>query len=175
MKEKILNIAILVFIAVVFYNVFMAPQGKELKALNSQYVSGKELLKVRHNKEDELEESRRNNQKLRNELSSLEDKLLKRDKVNLFLQRLSKAAAETNNKLLAIEPRKKEEPIGEIVRRKFVKLSMIGGYSAVANFLGRLETGKQILNVSDITIEATRDNKAFKTSFILTLYIIEDK
>ena len=102
-KEKFISIAILVIIVALLYSLFMTPQGRQIKAIRSQYISGKELLMARKAKGDELETLRSRNREWKYELDAVQNRFLNENEINSFLKDLTRLAEETGNNLKTIE------------------------------------------------------------------------
>ena len=173
-KEKFISIVILVITAVLLYSLFMTPQGRQIKAVRSQYISGKELLMARKAKGEELETLRNRNREWKYELDTIQNRFLNKGEINSFLKSLTRLAEETRNKLKTIEPLARKSPPELGIEKMFVKVTVVGRYASIINFLNKLATNEKLLSVSDVRIQKEKgEGRDLKISFVLTLFVIE--
>lgn len=173
-REKLIGIGLLVITAALLYNLFMSPQGKQLKAVRSQYISGKELLKAREAKREKLEGLRNANQEWRNKLAATENRFLDRDEIHSFLKGLTPLAEETGNKLKTVDPLERDLPPELSIEKMLVRVTIVGRYASITDFLNILATNEKLLGISDVKIKRERgESQDLEASFVLTLFIIE--
>ena len=173
-KEKLMTIAILVIMAALLYSVFVSPQGRQLKAIRSQYISGKELLKAREAKREELETLRERNQAWKDKLVTVKNRFLNEDEINSFLKNLTRLAEGTKNKLKTVDPLERDLPPELGIERMFVKITITGRYNSITDFLNMLTTNEKLLSITGVKIEREKgESQDLKATFVLTLFIIE--
>ncbi|MGB2600250.1 MAG: hypothetical protein WBC99_07405, partial [Candidatus Omnitrophota bacterium] len=130
-KEKIIAITALVVLTVLLYGLFLAPQRKRVKAIRSQYMAAKKLLRVRGIKGDTLGTLKSENKAWMEKLDESEKKFLTWDEVNLFLNDLTRLAEDSGNKLEAVDPLERSVPVEFGVEKMFVEVTITGSYSSI--------------------------------------------
>jgi len=175
-KKRLIAVASLVILTAVFYGLFLTPQVKRLKAVRSQYIAIKKLLKVREIKEKKLDALRSENRAWMEKLNAVESRFLNRDEVNLFLNSLTGLTEETGNKLKAVDPLEKRSPAEPGIEKMLVEVTIVGKYPSIMDFLKVLMDDKRLLGITDVGIEKEEEGSEDLTaSFVLTLFIIESR
>jgi Tfp pilus assembly protein PilO len=175
-KEKLIIITALVVLTVLLYGLFLAPQRKRVRAIRSQYMAAKKLLRARGIKGDTLGTLKSENKAWMDKLDEIEKKFLTWNEVNLFLNDLTRLAEGTGNKLKAVDPLERSMPVESGVEKMFVEVTVDGSYSSIIDFLKVLTDNKKLVNITDVSIEREDAGaKDLMASFVLTLFIIETK
>jgi len=175
-KQKVIAITSLIIITLLFYNLFVMPQSKQLKAIRLQYISEKELLSIRETKKKELEALKNVDQDFKAKLYAIENRFLNEDKINSFLKTLNLLAINTENKLKTIDPIEREALFGAGIEEVFVKVAIVGRYPSIINFLKMLTTHEKLLRITDLKIKKERDeDQDLGASFVLTLFTIKSE
>lgn len=146
-----------------------------MKAVRSQYVSAKKLIKARQGKGTKLDILRDENLKWKKELHIVENRFLDPDKVNTFLKNMNIIAEKTKNRLMAIDPVEKELSFTEGFGEVGVKMTILGEYAAIINFLSEITAKERLLNITDFAIRKENNQVLeLKASFVLTLFVTSD-
>lgn len=175
-NEKIVGIALLIIAAALCYNLFMLPQRKQLRAVRSHYISSKGLLKDRQVKREKIEVLKNTNREWKNKLVATENKFLQRGEIHSFLKNLAQLAEKTRNELKTVDPLERDLPPELGVERMLVKVTIIGRYASLTNFLTTLTTNEKLLGISDVEINReSRESRDLEASFVLTLFIIKPR
>lgn len=172
-REKLAGVVILVIVTALLYGFFMTPHGRQLKAVRSQCISGKELLEAREAKKEKLESLRKGNREWKEKLRAVENRFFTVDEVSLFLKNLARSAEKTGITLRAIDPLGEEPPLEAGIGKKMVKIAITGEYASIIKFLNVLAADKKLLGITEVKIRRTRDeSQALQASFTLTLFIV---
>jgi Tfp pilus assembly protein PilO len=175
-KKRLVAVTTLVILTAVLYGLFLTPQVKRLKAVRSQYIAAKKLLKVRGIKEKKLDTLRSENRQWQKKLDAAESRFIPRDKTNLILEKLTGLAEKTNNELKTVDPLEGRSPAESGIEKMLVEVTVTGSYTSIMDFLKVLMDDKRLLDVTDIAIEKEEEGSEDLTaSFVLTLFIIEGK
>ncbi len=171
-RGKLTGVAVLAVMTVLCYYLFIMPHGKRLKAVRSQYISGKKLLGVREAKRKKLEDLRDLNRKLKNKQDAVESRFLSGDEIHSFLKRLNGLAEQTKNKLKTVDPLERKAPAEAGIEKVFVKVTIIGKYISVINFLDKLTASGKLLSITEVEMKRREDEaQDLEASFVLTLFI----
>lgn len=171
----------LVFVLYVYF--FLKPSVSTLAdlvpKLRERKVAIKAVVDALPHK-DKLYEKRRAQQK---KLAKYEEKLSRERELPVLLENLSKMARSSNVKILGIKPlvageaKQGKTPSGKdaIYQEVPIQVSAESGYHELGLFLGKLESDKRYMKVSDMKIQANRSNaKRHKVQFVVCAYTFKD-
>ncbi|MCQ9207721.1 MAG: type 4a pilus biogenesis protein PilO [Omnitrophica bacterium] len=117
-------------------------------------------------------------------LAKYEEKLSREKDLPVLLESLSKMARSSNVKILGIKPlvtsraqQKKTSPEKNAVYQEVpILLSAESGYHELGSFLGKLESDKRYMKISDIKIETNRSNaRRHRVQFVVYAYTFKER
>jgi len=173
-RDHIILISVLVLVTAVLFNIFIAPQGKRLKAARLRIESAANLLEAREHEKNRLNGLKEENDLLKDRLQNVENAFIEKDKVHQYLQDLVVLAEKTGNKLRSVDPLETKKPVEKGVKRIFVKLDLSGSYISIVEFMGQLLNGEKVLDISDILIKRPAGgSNELTASFVVSLLVAE--
>ncbi|MBU1084053.1 MAG: type 4a pilus biogenesis protein PilO [Candidatus Omnitrophota bacterium] len=173
-SDNLIILAVVITASAIFYNMMLAPQINGLKAVRTQYVSQKELVKVRYTKKSELDKLRKNTLKWKEKADDAEGRFLKKEDLTEFFKNLDQVGRDTGVKVNSIDPlenRVKEKD--GIVDEMQVLVEITGRYTAIKDFVKTLFNGKKLLTVRTMEISSVdqADGNILESSIVLTLFL----
>jgi len=175
-KDNLIVLAVTMATAVLFYNVLLKPQIKQLKAVQTQYVSQNNLVKVRKIKKEKINESHNTAKDWEEKVKDIGNKFLKKKEMTSFFKQLNYLAGESRVKINSIDPLEKKGLKKDDIEEICIVINAEGRYQSIISFANQLFNGEKLLKISDVNITTLDDeNKTMlEASMIVTLFIAEN-
>lgn len=175
-KDNLIILTVTIATAVLFYNMLLKLQIKQLKAVRTQYVSQNNLVKVRKIKKEEINRSRNTAKDWEVKVKGIEKKFLERKKITSFFKQLDYLAKKSRVKINSVDPLEKKGFKKAGVEEICIMINAEGRYQSIISFVNQLFNDEKLLKISDVDITTLDDkNKTMlEMSMTITLFIVEN-
>jgi type IV pilus assembly protein PilO len=164
---------VLIGIAALFYYYIESPQQEVLTVLNTELVQLDKEIQINRAKTRSLEELKRVNAELEQQLAKNQEQLPPEDEAATLLKQISDLGIRIGLNYKLWKPGPRAEDSSKLFVRMPVDVEMSGGYHTLALFFDRISKLPRIINVSKIKMgggKTERGRVSIQTTFELTAF-----
>jgi type IV pilus assembly protein PilO len=164
---------VLIGIAALFYYYIESPQQEVLTALNTEIVQLDKEIQINKAKTRSLEDLKRVNAELEQQLAKNQEQLPPEDEAATLLKQISDLGIRIGLNFKLWKPGARAEDSSKLFVRMPVDVEMSGGYHTLALFFDRISKLPRIINVSKIKMgggKTERGRVSIQTTFELTAF-----
>lgn len=164
---------IVVAMVVAFYFLVESPQQDEIGVLRTEIAKMQEEIKTNRAKVAHLEELKRVNAQLEQQLARNQEQLPPEEEVAMLLKQISDLGQRIGLNFKLWKPGGRSEDSSKLFVRLPVAVEMSGGYHTLAVFFDRISKLPRIINVTKIKMgsgKTERNAISIQTSFELTAF-----
>jgi type IV pilus assembly protein PilO len=164
---------VLIGIAALFYYYIEGPQQEALAQLNTEIGRLNQEIQINIAKTRSLEELKRVNAELEQQLAKNQEQLPPEDEAATLLKQISDLGIRIGLNFKLWKPGARAEDSSKLFVRMPVDVEMNGGYHTLALFFDRISKLPRIINVSKIKmggVKSERGRVSIQTTFELTAF-----